>query len=301
MPTRASTPGVGRAATAGLLAVAVLAISSSAVLVRWADASPVALAFWRTAGGAIILAGPSLRHRVRPQRHQWRWLAVTGVALAVHFAAWLASLELTTVAASVTLVTTAPLVIALYQLIRGRSVGSGTWAAIGLAMVGTLIITGRDLGTGETDALLGDGLALLGAVAMAVYLVVGQRLRADLPTSTYASRTYAVAASVLLPALLVARADLWGYDATTWAAIGAMIVGPQLAGHTALNLLLKRLGSVTVSLALLAEPVGATLLAWLFLAELPPVAAVIGAPLILAALALQITARSDPEAPASES
>jgi drug/metabolite transporter (DMT)-like permease len=277
----------------GLLVVAVVAISSSAVLVRWADASPVALAFWRTAGGAAVLALPSWRLGDRPRPDQWGWLAVAGVALALHFATWLASLELTSVAASVTLVSTAPVVIAVHLLVTGRSPTPVTWVAIALALAGTLIITGGDLGSAGRDALIGDGLALVAAAAMAVYLTVGQRLRAELSTATYASRTYAVAAASLVPVIGLAGIGLTGYERATWAAIGAMIIGPQLAGHTALNSLLRRLGSVTVSLALLIEPVGASLLAWLLLDELPPAAAVLGGPIVLAALALQLTAQRD--------
>ena len=281
-----------------LLAVAIAAISSSAVLVQWADASPIALAFWRTTGGALILAGPSLRHQARPSRSQWPWIALAGVALGTHFATWLASLELTSVAASVTLVSTAPLMIGVSLLATGRSPGRATWTAIALALAGTIVITGGDLGSGG-DALLGDGLALAGAATMAVYLSVGQRLRAELATSTYTSRTYAVAALSMVPVMALADIAAWGYDRTTWLAIGGMIVGPQLAGHTALNLLLKRLGSMTVSLALLAEPLGASILVLLFFGQVPPLAAVVGAPLIVAGLVIQVMSRrssSEPQA-----
>jgi drug/metabolite transporter (DMT)-like permease len=280
-----------------VLAVAIMAISSSAVLVQWADASPIALAFWRTAGGAVVLAGPSRRHQARPSRSHWPWIALAGIALGAHFATWLASLELTSVAASVTLVSTAPLLIALALLVTGRSPTRATWAAIALALTGTVIIAGGDLGAGG-DALLGDGLALVGAATVAIYLSVGQRLRATLPTPTYASRTYAVAAASLVPVIALAGIDLWGYDRTTWLAIGAMIVGPQLAGHTALNLLLKRLGSMTVSLALLTEPLGASLLVLVLFGQLPPLAAVVGSPLIVAGLLVQVVSnRPSPEPP----
>jgi len=273
--------------TVAAAAIAITAVSSSAVLVRWIDASPVALAFWRTAGGALILAGPSWRSDSRPSRSQWPSLGLAGVALGVHFATWLASLELTSVAASVTLVSTAPLIIALYLLLMGRSPGLRTWLAIALALVGTAVITSGDFGQAD-QALLGDGLALIGAAAMAVYLTVGARLRATLTTSVYASRTYAVAALAMVPVIVAFDIDLWGYSTTTWLAIGAMIAGPQLAGHTVFNSLLQRLGSVTVSLTLLVEPLGASLLVWLIFAELPPMTALIGAPLVLLGLAIHI-------------
>lgn len=274
------------------LGLAILAVSSSALLVRLADASPVALAFWRTLAGAAILWLPARKAGTHPTRRQWLLLSTAGVALGLHFAAWLASLDLTSVAASVTLVSLAPLLIAAFLVRSGLGPGPGTWAAIALALIGTAIITAGDVGT-SSDALTGDALALLGAGAVAVYLVVGDRLRSDMTTSAYASRVYAIAACSLVPVLILFRIPLWGYDRTTWLAIAGMILGPQLAGHTLLNLLLKPLGSLTVSLALLTEPVGATLLVWLLLGDLPPVAAVIGAALVIAGLAMHLLNRSD--------
>jgi drug/metabolite transporter (DMT)-like permease len=209
----------------------------------------------------------------------------------VHFGTWLTSLELTSVAASVTLVTTAPLFVALLLTVTGRRPGPATWLALGLAAVGSAVITGGDAldpGAWEGTALEGDALALVGALAMAVYLVVGDRLRASLSTAAYAGPTYTVAAGGLALLMLVGPARFGGYDTKTWLAIGAMILGPQLTGHTVLNHLLERLGSVSVSLALLLEPVGAAILVWLLFDEVPPLAAWIGGPLVMAALAVQI-------------
>lgn len=274
--------------------VAVVAISSSAVLVRWADAPAESLAFWRTAGGALILLPAARRATVGPSRSQWWGIVVAGVALAIHFSTWLASLELTSVAASVTLVTTAPLLIAIGWAVAGHRPPARTWLAIGAALAGVAIITlGDAAGSPSTSGpgsspLLGDGLALVGAGAMAVYLVAGDRVRAGLSTAAYASRAYGVAALGLAAYAAARGIDLVGYDRRTWLAIGAMMVGPQLAGHTVLNLLLERFGSVTVSTLLLAEPVGAAVLVWLLFGEVPPATAWIGAPLIVGAVAAQL-------------
>ncbi|MGI9596326.1 MAG: DMT family transporter [Acidimicrobiales bacterium] len=317
MPTPRATVPVRRISpqTALVLALAVLAISSSAVLVQWADASPVALAFWRTLGGAVILAPSARRSAIKPSRAQWQAIAVAGVALSIHFASWLASLELTSVAASVTLVSTTPILIAAYLALTGRNPGRATWLAVGLAVVGVVVITGGDVGAsttgsdGDDTALLGDGLALVGAATMACYLLIGDRLRSTHPvaggarpdrlgessplsTSGYASRTYGVAAAATFVIAVIADIDLFGFDTKTWLAIGAMIAGPQLAGHTALNYLVGRLGSVTISLALLVEPLGASVLVWLFFGDVPPMAAVLGAPLVMGAIAIQVTNRA---------
>jgi drug/metabolite transporter (DMT)-like permease len=277
----------------GLLCVAVLSISSSAILVRWAEAPALALAFWRTFGGAVILGPAAFRSDVRPGRSSFALLMIAGLALALHFGVWLASLERTSVAASVTLVTTVPIFIAGWEWLRGRSPSPRTWVAIAITLTGAAVVTGGDalFNPGSLD---GDTLALIGAIAMAVYLLVGDRLRNDLPTVSYAAPTYAIAATVLLVAALVSGTTLTGFNTQTWLAIGAMILGPQLGGHTVLNLLLAQLGSLTVSLALLAEPIGASTLAWLFFNEVPTVSVVLGAPLVLTGLFLQVTSKRDP-------
>ena len=280
------------------LVVALVAVSSSALLVRWADAGAVSLSFWRTAGGAVLLgsaalARPAASRPQWPERSQRGLLAVGGVALAVHFAAWLASLELTSVAASVTLVTTTPLLIAAWLAVTGRTPPPATWGAITAAVIGAAVIAGGDARGGDGHALVGDGLAIVGAAAMGCYLLVGERLRPSTPTITYAAAVYAVAAAVLLPAAFATDGGLdglVGHDRTTWLAIGAMIIGPQLAGHTVLNLLLPQFGSVTISMALLTEAVGASLGAWLLLDEVPTTASLIGAPIVLAALAFHLRA-----------
>ncbi|MEM9652262.1 MAG: DMT family transporter [Actinomycetota bacterium] len=330
MPREESDTETPLAILVAILLVAVLAISSSAVLILWADAPAVSVTFWRTLGGAVILAPAAMRsvrrsrsngnhpRGDRPTRRQWLIIACSGIALGIHFATWLSSLELTSVAASVTLVATAPIFIALWLLATGRPPGRATWLAIGLAIAGTAVITIGDASDGDAVArtgadaadnpLLGDGLALIGAATMAVYLLLGDRLRATLSTAAYASRTYGFAAVSVLVFALASGTELTGFDTRTWLAIGAMVLGPQLAGHTALNYLLRRLGSVSVSLALLVEPVGAAVLVWLVFAEIPPVTAIVGAPLVLAAVGLQIliraggtdrlTDRSEPQNPA---
>ncbi|MEL7155138.1 MAG: DMT family transporter [Actinomycetota bacterium] len=289
------------------LTVAVLAVSSSAALVRWADAGAVSLAFWRTAGGAgvLLLTGLVVGGRDGDRRLGRRHvplIVVAGGFLALHFAAWLASLELTSVAASVTLVTTTPLLIAGYRALTGRSPSARTWAGIVLAIAGTAVITAGDLGD-VGAGLTGDLLALLGAVAMTGYLLIGERLRAELSTVVYAAAVYGAAAVVLAPVALVVDGGLGGYSRSTWLAIIGMILGPQLAGHTVLNLLLRPLGPVTVSLALLAESVGATLAVWAIFGEVPPVAAVIGGTMVLVALAVHLRgeAGASPGAPVGPS
>ncbi len=297
--------------TVAMLILAVLAISSSAILVRWAAIPAVSLAFWRTAGGAIALAPAAHRSSSRLARSDRRSIAIAGIALGVHFAAWMASLTLTSVASSVTLVSTAPIMIASFQIASGKKPSKTTLFSIGLAALGTAILAVTDARIGGTIAViesdgggigapstlgrrpqLGNALALVGAAAIAVYLSIGDRLRQRLSTAAYAGRTYAIAAIVMAPIALAFGRPVIAPSTGAWLAILAMILGPQLVGHTSLNYLLGRLGSLTVSLSLLAEPIGASLLVLLFLGERPTPGAWFGAPIILAGVALQLVAGS---------
>ncbi|MEM7337728.1 MAG: DMT family transporter [Actinomycetota bacterium] len=292
------------------LFAAVVVTSSAALLARSADAPPMALAFWRTLGAAVFLSGPAIIIRARRRRADpiaaatgpnTRWLLLgAGAALGLHFATWLASLELTSVAASTTLVTITPLLLAGYLTLIGQPPSRTGWIALALAMAGAVVITVGDVRT-DVRALAGDGLAVAGAGFMAVQLRLGQHLRQSMSTLDYTSRAYAVAAVVTGATALVAGIELWGFDRATWAAIVAMVAGPQLLGHTVLNLLLRWLDAVTISLALLLEPLWGTLLVLAVLGEVPPITAVLGAPLILGGLALHLRLDGSSQAtPAAE-
>jgi drug/metabolite transporter (DMT)-like permease len=271
--------------------IAVVSIASSAVLVEYAIAPAVALAFWRCLGGAVILAPRVVAEpaALAQVKGVWHWLVAAGIALGLHFATWLASLEMTSTAASVTIVSTAPMFVVGWHWLRGRRTGSMTVLGVVLAVGGVGVLAAGDLVTSDVlDGADGDGLALVGAACMAGYLLIGDRLRSELPTTIYAPVVYAVAAATMVPIAAIGGRSLTGFDTTTWLAIGGMIIGPQLGGHTVLNLLLGRIGSVLVSLALLSEAIVASALTWLVFDEIPPALAVVGTPLVIVGLALAI-------------
>jgi len=142
---------------------------------------------------------------------------------------------------------------------------------------------------GGSDALLGDVLAFAGALAVAGYLLLGRVVRRRLSVSTYAASVYGVAAVVLLPACLLTGSSLGGYQAASWLALAGVVVGPQLLGHTVFNGLLASVSASVVAVALLLEPVIATLLAWWLFHELPGPAFWVGAPMVLAGVWLATT------------
>jgi drug/metabolite transporter (DMT)-like permease len=271
------------------MAVGIAAISFSPILVRVAALPALALAFWRCAAGAALLA-PFAR-RAQLGRVEAARLLAAGVFLAVHFGLWNASLALTSVAASTTLVSCSPLFVGLVGRLLGEPPSRRAWVGIALAVAGAAVIALGDAARMDVGgrALLGDALAFAGSAAMAGYLLLGRAARRRLPVSTYAASVYGVAAAVLLPACLLTGAALGGYHAGSWLALAAVVAGPQLLGHTVFNGLLARVSATVVAVAILTEPVGATALAWLLLDELPSAAFFFGAPLVLAGVWLAVT------------
>lgn len=260
--------GLRRVPPGALLALGVGAASFSPILLRLADgAAPLALSFWRCLAGTLLLL-PFARSQLRSlSPTSIAVCAISGAFLALHFASWITSLELTTVASSVLLVSTTPIFVALVApiVVKERLAIAG-WVGIAIAMIGTALLTGVDSGGAS---LAGNLLALLGGATAGGYVLAGRSARQNVGIFGYAVVTYGVAAAVLLAACLGRGVALAGYDATTWWAIAAVVVGPQLLGHTVINLVLSSIDATTVSVSLMAEPVVATALAALLFDEIP--------------------------------
>jgi drug/metabolite transporter (DMT)-like permease len=253
----------------------------------------LALAFWRNAAGAAALL-PVLLTRERSTLHglrprDLRSSVVAGLFLAAHFAAWLPSLSMTTVAASVALVTTTPIWTALVARISGVRLAAAVWWGLFLAFAGVVLIVGVDV-TVSLEALAGDGLALLGAICAGGYVLCGARARQRLATSAYAVVCYSVCAVVIALSAVVVDVPLGGFEARDWWLIGAITVSAQLFGHTLLNLVLSSVGPTVVSLAVLLEVPGALLFALVLLQQSPPLLALPGVVLVVAGVALVVRA-----------
>jgi drug/metabolite transporter (DMT)-like permease len=283
-----------------LLVVGVTAVSFSAVFVRLADAPPFAVAFYRCAFAAAVLVPLALaRHRSvlrRLTRRDVTLVVASGVLLAAHFASWIPSITLTTVAASAVLVQTMPVWVAILGRFVGERPARGTALGIAVALAGVAVIAVAAPGSGDGDVaqhpLLGDLLALLGALFAALYFLIGRRLRPVLPLVPYTAVVYAIAAAVLAVVMVVGGTPFTGYPVETWALFVGITIGPQFLGHTVFNYLLAHVRTSVVSVALLAEPVGATILAFLILGEVPPPATVVGGAVVLAGVFLAIRAEA---------
>ena len=273
-----------------VLGLAVVLVSVGSILVRLAQAPALAVAFYRVALAAVCLAPFAARDARRSwpalsTRHRLVLLA-SGGALALHFATWIASLDLTSIASSVLLVNTAPLfTVVLSRLFLGETTPPLVMAAIGLALTGAGIIAAGDWAA-SPGSLGGNSLAVAGAATLAVYHVIGRGLRAALPLSAYVLGVWSTAAATLLALCVGFGAPLLGYDSRVFLILLALAVIPTLGGHGLVNKSLRALPAPTVGLFLLGEPVGAGILAYVVFQEVPPVTTALGGALVLAALTL---------------
>ena len=282
------------------LVIGVSAVSTSAILIRSAndlDVPALTIAFYRCAFASVILVPVAwLRHRgeLASLGRRSRWLLVgSGVALACHFAAWVSSLSYTSIAASAVLVQTMPVWVALAGPLIGERTTKRGWLGIGVAVGGTAVIAlGSPTGGAFTNPLLGDVLAVLGAMFAAAYVVIGRRVRQEISFVAYSASVDLVAAACLGAAMLVSGTPFSGFPPEAWVLFAAMTAGPQFLGHTVFNHLLGELKASVVSVALLAEPVGSTVLAIVIFDEVPGIAVVVGAAIVLAGIVITVLAES---------
>jgi drug/metabolite transporter (DMT)-like permease len=273
---------------------AVVAISFAGPLVRFSTADALVISAWRlifSVGiiGIILLGRGSALKGVKLSRGEWLLGLSAGVLLAGHFWAWVASIQLTTIASSSVLVSTQPLFVAgLSVAFLGERPSRRQWTGILVAIFGAGVIGWGDLTLGGR-ALLGDGLALSAGVMSAGYFTIGRSLRKKLDLWAYTGLVYGVAALVqTLGVLLTPSAPLTGYSLQNWMVFLALAAVPMMLGHTGINYSLRYLPAYVANLASLGEPVGATLIAWVLPAirETPPTQTLLGGVLVLVGIAL---------------
>ncbi len=278
-----------------LLALGVVAVSFSSILIRWAEAPPLSVAFYRNVMAAAVLLPLALvRHREELRAlsaRQWGIALLAGGLLAAHFALWIPSLAYTTVAASTVLVTTQPVWVALIGRALGETVSRRSVVGIGLALVGAVVISWGDLGLSRRAAF-GDLLATLGAIAAAGYFLSGRNLRQRLSLPSYTGIVYTTCAAILAVVMLLADAPFTGFEPKVWGLFVLMALVPQVLGHTVFNYLLGHVEAGVIAIGVAGEPVGATLLAFLFFQEVPLWTAFSGGALILAGIYVTISAQS---------
>jgi drug/metabolite transporter (DMT)-like permease len=296
----ARAPGrVADPQTLVVLALALLGVSFSGPLVRLSHAHPLAIAAWRLGFSLVVIAVALVvtGEWRQWQRLEWREAAIAtgaGAMLALHFWSWNTSIGLTSVAASVVLVNTQPVVVALLSVFWLREAPTRRqWLGIAVAMIGALVVALPDLMASSPSgnrprALLGDLLALVGALTAATYFVSGRRLRGTLELWAYVGLVYGTCFVVLLFIALVARTPLLSQPPRELAIFAGLALGPMLLGHTGLNWALKRSPAYVVNLSLLGEPIGATLIAALLpgIREVPAPLTFVGGAIVFSGILL---------------
>jgi drug/metabolite transporter (DMT)-like permease len=288
-----------------LLVAAQIGVGAAAIFARYAltGAGPLAVSAARLSIAAAILL---IAAAVKPPRsapiprksNVLLWFA--GVALAIHFASWIASLQYTGVAISTLLVSTTPLWVAIYDnATRERLLGMRSLCAFAAGAAGLILVVGFNSTRAPVPhhEHLGDVLALIGALAIGAYFIAVRRVGSEIGTRAVVTRTYTVAAVVLIAAAAGARqAPPPIADAAAWSGILAMALISQLVGHTALNAALRWFSAGAVAFTTVLEPVTAGVLAFAIFGERLNPAAVVGAVVLLAAIALFLhdEARSQP-------
>lgn len=278
-----------------LLGIAVLFISSSGPIIAVIAAPALAIAFWRCLLGSVLTA-PWVLWRRRAEvasltRRDIRLIVWAGLLLGAHFATWIPSLRFTTVASSTALVATQPVWAALIARWRGAHIPLRAWVGIGIALVGVVILTGIDVSV-DPRHLIGDVLALIGAVLAAAYVTVAESARQSVSTPTVTTGLYASAAVLLLVLALLGGQALVGFSLTDWLLIGALTLGAQLLGHTLITKVLATTSATVVSLAILLEMPGATIIAAIALGQLPPWGVLPAAALMFVGIVMVIRAGS---------
>ncbi len=281
-------------------ALGILFVSTASIFIRFAqaEASSLVIAASRLLLASLVLVPIAwLKYR-----HEWRSLSskdilkggLSGLFLAIHFAVWITSLQLTSVASSVVLVTTTPLWVALLSPVFLKE-SIRKWVIVGLivSITGGVIVgfgqacsftssgmvCEEQIFTGST--MLGNFLALVGAWMAAGYLLIGRQLRKTMSTVSYTALVYGIAAVILLVVVLFRSEPVFSYSKQTYLWLLALGIFPQLLGHSLFNWALKYISAAYVSLTFLGESIGTIILALIFLKEVPTLLEGVGAVLIL--------------------
>jgi len=289
--------------------IAILAVSTASLFIKFAqrEAPSLAIAAVRLIISSLFLLPIAIsryKNEIFSIKRKDLFLAsISGIFLAFHFATWIASLEYTSVASSVVLVSTGPIWVALFSFIcMKESISRSLVLGMLIALAGGFLIAMSEACKWQgvivcpssstffqTKSVFGDILAFLGAVMVSGYLLIGRQLRTRIPLIPYIFIVYCIAAVVLIILMLSAGQSPFGYSFETYIWLILLALIPQIIGHSTYNWSLRFLPASTVAVATLGEPIGATILAYFLLNETPSGIKIAGAIIILAGIYITIS------------
>jgi len=251
------------------LCIGIMAISTASIFIKLCDAPALIIATYRMMLASLMLMPFACYKRTWRgwERNEIGWFLLSGLFLSLHFGFWIASLKYTSIASSVVLVTTHPIFVGIggWIFLKER-VGVNLVLGIALSVLGSGLISYGDMGLSK-EALMGDGLALLGAIAVSGYLLVGRKMRREQDLFAYIFPVYSTAGLILILLSLIFHESFFGYSPPTYFFLFLLALIPQLIGHTTFNWALKYLPASMVAITILGEPIGSTILAYFILGE----------------------------------
>ncbi|MCY9513408.1 DMT family transporter [Paenibacillus apiarius] len=253
-----------------LLVIGMIAISFSAILVKWSAAPAPVIGMYRLLLTNLLLLPWVWSYRAEwrsIQRRDWFRLTMSGFFLGLHFLLWMESLRHTTVASSTALLTLEPILVMAgsFWLFKQRTTTRAIFG-VAVSLFGVILIGWGDLKM-SGQALYGDLLSVLGTIAVVAHMLLGQDLRQRVSSYAYNFTVFLVAGACLAAYNLSAGYAMTGYGAQEWVLFSAMAIIPTVLGHMLFNWLLKYMNATSISMAVLGEPVGASILAWVLLGE----------------------------------
>lgn len=277
-----------------VLGIGLIAISFASIFIKLCDAPSLVIAAYRLTIASIFYIGFT---RIRYghilsvySKSQLKIVIVSGIFLTIHFATWITSLKFTSVASSVVLVQSAPIFVAVGSFIFLREKPTKLMLlGILIALFGSIIISTHDFSL-DKNSLIGNLLAIGGAIGAAGYLLAGRKLRAEIDIFRYVTVVYSVAAILLMIIAFLSKASFVGYSSKTYLLFLAIALIPQVIGHTTVNWALKYFTATAVAVIILGEPIGASILALVILGETLSSVKILGGLIILTGVIIAILA-----------
>ncbi len=253
-----------------LLVIGMIAISFSAIFVKWSEAPAPVIGMYRLLLTNLVLLPWVWSYRAEwrsIQRRDWLRMTMSGFFLGLHFLLWMESLRHTTVASSTALLTLEPILVMAgsFWLFKQRTTSRAVFGIV-ISLFGVILIGWGDLKI-SGQALYGDLLSVLGAIAVVIHMLLGQDLRQRVSSYVYNFTVFLVAGACLAVYNISAGYAMTGYGAKEWVLFSLMAIVPTVLGHMLFNWLLKYMNATSISMGVLGEPVGASILAWILLGE----------------------------------
>lgn len=279
-----------------VLGIGLIAVSFASIFIKLCDAPSLVIAAYRLAIASLFYL-IFTRARMGPiwagfTKSHIKVAFISGIFLTIHFATWITSLKYTSVASSVVLVQSAPIFVALGSFIFLRERPSFLMLlGILIALLGSVFISAHDFSL-DRNSLIGNLLAVGGAIGAAGYLLAGRKLRAEIDIFRYVTTVYSITAIFLVIIAAASGASFVGYRPMTYLLFIAIAFIPQVIGHTTINWALKYFTATAVAVIILGEPIGASILALAILGEKIGLVKIIGAVIILSGVILAIVSEN---------